>query len=185
MQSVKYSQNQISISQLICLTYKTQIGISVITLPGDLIRLTDTDGLIAIIVGYGIALTISLFIIKTMEKHPDKSLVEILPIYLGKGISNLLIGIWMIYSLLIATVILFFSAFIIQSWILSNTPFIFLISLLLVVIYMVVQHGLSVIARMAEFVFLSSIWMPFILLFSLQQVDWYNLFPLVKIGLQL
>lgn len=173
---------KISSTQFTLLIYKTQIGFSILNLPRVLIRAVDTDGWIIVLLGCLVSILMGFLIIYIMRAHPNETLFDILPRYVGKWIAKLIILIWTIYTLLVAAIGLFTTIFLVNTWILPNTPGYLLMMLFLIPIYMVTVQEIKIIARFAEFVFLMGVLMPLLVFFSLKDVEWLNLLPVLKTG---
>ncbi|MFC4075268.1 GerAB/ArcD/ProY family transporter [Salinithrix halophila] len=175
--------NQLSLSQYVFIIYKTQIGIGVLTLPRDVAEQAGTDGWISIVIGWAVSVALSILIVKIMEKHPEDTLYDLLPKIFGKWMGKGLSLLWVLYSLFAASTVFFVTLHIIEVWVLPGAKAYQLTILFMIPILMIVQHGLKAIGRTADFVYLATIWMPLILIFSLQEhVEWLNLLPLMKEG---
>lgn len=179
----KYSFNQISLKQYIFIIYKTQVGIGVLSLPRDLAKTGGTDGWISILLGWILSILLSLIIIKIMEKNPEKTLFELLSKYFGKWVGKSLYVLWILYAALAASVVMFSTIHIIKLWIIPDIWNFILMILFIIPIYMVTKHGIRVIGLFAEFVYLITLWMPFLLLYGLKDAHWLFLLPIGKEGL--
>ncbi|UFJ40825.1 spore germination protein [Brevibacillus humidisoli] len=179
----RYAYNQLSLTQYIFTIYKTQVGIGVLSLPRDLAETSGADGWIAILLGWMLAVCTSLVVIKVMEKNPQDTLYDLFPKYFGKWIGTGLSVIWILYGLFGASVVFFTILNVMRVWILPNTKQFALTLLFLLPIYMITRHGLLVIGRFAEFVYLGTLWMPLILLFAMRDTEWLNLIPIAREGL--
>lgn len=182
MMAVPQTQ-QISYKQYIFYIYKAQIGIGILTLPCDLAGIAGTDGWISLLLGWAATLAASFFVVRTMQRHPDKTLYELLPALFGKWIGKLLSLAWIVNTGLTAGIVLYSSVFIIQVWILRNTSHIVLIAAFLLPIYLISRCRLQVQGRYAEFIYLFTLWMPPFLLFSLKDAHYLNLLPVLKEGI--
>ncbi len=178
----KYTINEINLKQFIFTIYKTQIGIGVLSLPRDLTETAGTDGWLAIVLGWLLAILFSVIIIKVMEKHPDDSLFDLFPKYFGRWLGGAVTLLWILYSAFSATIAIISTIHIIQVWILPNAKEYVLMPLFAIPVYMAAKQGLRVIGRFAEFVFLFTLWMPMILFLTLQESSWLNLFPIGQNG---
>lgn len=172
----------LSFSQFVLIIYKTQIGIGVLTLPRDIFNAGGYDGWIAIIVAWLASIFLSLLIIRTLERHPDKTLFELLPHLFGKWLGNFLLATWVLYALLNCSFVFMYTTDLIKVWILpySHIPFIGL--LLALPVYFVTRSGLQLISPYAEFTFLSTLWMYVVILIGVQDVTWENLLPILRDG---
>lgn len=180
---MKYSYNQISLIQYIFIIFETQVGIGVLSLPNDLAKTAGTDGWISIFLGWILAILLSLIILKIMKKNPGSTLFDLLSKYFGKVVGKSISIIWILYTAFAAGVIMFSTIHIIKIWILPDMPNFVLMILFVIPIYMITKHGMRVIGRFAEFVFLVSLWMPFLLLYTLKDIQWLYLLPIGEKGL--
>ncbi|SFS90044.1 GerAB/ArcD/ProY family transporter [Marininema halotolerans] len=162
----KYTTNQLTLSQFVIFIYKTQIGVGVLTLPRLVSENANRDGWISVILGIAISLTVSILIIKIMEKHPEMTLYDILPLYFGKWLGRFFIFIWIAWTLAASTTAFLATIFITQMWLLPKSSSILIGALFLVPIYLTAKEGVRNISSFFQFVFLSTIWMEFTLLYS-------------------
>lgn len=173
---------QISYIQYVLLIFMTQVGIGILTLPRDLIEKAGTDGWIAIFPGWIISMGISIIIISIMKKDPSSTIFELLPKYLGKWIGKLFILIWVLYGVISSTVGLFTTFHVINMWILPNTKQYILMLLFSIPLYMIMVQGIKGIARFAELAYFALPWIPVFLLFTLSDLNWLHLLPVIKEG---
>jgi len=174
---------RISLLQYILVIVTAQIGAGVLTLPRDLIERTgSTDGWISIILGGLLAIMVSHIIVRIMEKHPDDDLYALLPKLFGKWVGTSLNVLWILYAAVCCSIVMFTTLHLINVWIFPKTPQYHLMLLFVIPIYMVTKLGFKGIARFAEMVYFTMIWMPFILLFALTDIDWHHLRPVGREG---
>ncbi|MFD2611256.1 GerAB/ArcD/ProY family transporter [Paenibacillus gansuensis] len=176
-------KEQITFKQFVFYIYKTQIGIGVLTLPRIVAEEASTDGWISILISWGVTLLIGIFIIGLLRRFPGHTLYEILPKLFGKVAGSALTLLWVVYSLFSAGVVLFTMVYIIQVWILRNTHFVVLVITYLLPIYLIAKQRLQVQTRFAEFVYISTLWMPPLLFFSLRDANVLNILPIGKEGI--
>ncbi|NEW07221.1 endospore germination permease [Paenibacillus sp. SYP-B3998] len=179
----KYSFNEISLKQFIFIIFETQVGVGVLSLPGDLAKTAGTDGWISIILGWILANLLSLVIIKIMEKNPGYTLFEILTNYFGKWVGKGLSVLWILYAMYIASIALFSAIHIITIWILPRTLNFILIILFIIPNYLILKHGIKVIGIVSELVFITVLWIPLLLLYALKDAEWLYLLPIGKEGI--
>ncbi|OCT10931.1 hypothetical protein A8709_04295 [Paenibacillus pectinilyticus] len=179
----KYSFNQISLIQFILIICEAQVGIGVLSLPRDLAKKAGTDGWMGIIIGWMLAMLLSLIIIRVMEKNPGYTIFEIVSKYFGKWGGKGITLLWSVAEAYIASTILFSTIHIIKIWILQNVSNYILMILLIIPIYMVTKHGIRMIGMYAELVCVFTMWMPLLLLFALKDTEWMYLFPIGKEGI--
>ncbi|MFD0697908.1 endospore germination permease [Paenibacillus sp. GCM10027628] len=178
-----YSFNQISLKQFTLIIFETQLGIGVLSLPRDLAKTAGTDGWVSILIGWILSVLLSLVIIRIMGKNPGCTIFEILTKYFGNWIGKCLAAAWILFAAYSASVVMYATIHIIKIWIVPDIRNYILMILFCIPIYMITKHGVRVIGLFAEFVFLFTIWMPFLLLFTLQNAEWAYLFPIGKTGI--
>lgn len=175
-------KQEISLLQFILTITSIELGASILTLPADLAQEAGTDGWISIIMGYVLATVVGLCIIKVMSKHPEKTMQQILIFYFSPFLGKLIVVIWIIYAFLTAFSIFDASIYIINEWILPNTPNYLIAVLFIVPVYMALRDGVRLISRFQLVVFFLTIWLPLILLFSLNNSHIMFLLPTLKEG---
>lgn len=180
---MKSNTFSLSFSQYVFLIYKTQIGVGVLTLPHDLYASSGVDGWIGIFIGWILINVISFLIIKTMEKHPDQTLFDLLPNYFGKWLGTMILFLWILYALFSASYSFLYTVYLIKVWVLPNTNPIILGFLFIIPIYQITKDGLPMISRFAEFTFLITLWMYPLILITAQYGLWLNLVPIARDGL--
>ncbi|OPH47409.1 hypothetical protein BC351_39965 [Paenibacillus ferrarius] len=179
----KYSVNRLSLIQYIFIIFETQVGIGVLSLPRDLVKTAGSDGWISILLGWILSMLFSLVVIKIMEKNAGYTFLELLSKYFGKWVGKSLSILWILYTAYAASVVMFSTIHIIKIWIVPDMRDFILMILFIIPIYMITKQGIRVIGLFAEFVFLISVWMPFLLLLTLKSTHWLYLLPIAKDGL--
>ncbi|AYK05628.1 GerAB/ArcD/ProY family transporter [Brevibacillus laterosporus] len=177
-----FMKKEISLLHFILTITSIEIGTSILTLPAELAQASGTDGWISILIGYVLSTIVSLCIIKVMSKHPGKTMLQILHLYFSSIIGNVMMVIWIIYSFISAFSIFVSSVFIINEWILPNTPNYFISVLFIVPIYMAIRGGIRVLSGFQVVVFFSTLWLLLVLLFPLDQSHFVFLLPILKEG---
>ncbi|KRF19170.1 GerAB/ArcD/ProY family transporter [Paenibacillus sp. Soil787] len=178
----KYSFNQISLKQYILIIFETQVGIGVLSLPRDLVKTSGTDGWISIILGWILSILFSLVIIRIMEKNPEHTLFEIFTKYFGKWAGKGLVAAWSLLAAYAASTVMFSTIHIIKIWIVQDIRNFILMILFTIPIYMITKQGIRVIGLFAELVIIVTLWMPFLLLLALKDIEWMYLLPIGKGG---
>ncbi|PYI56915.1 GerAB/ArcD/ProY family transporter [Paenibacillus flagellatus] len=173
---------ELSTKQFIYMIYKTELGVGVLSLPGEVSGEAGAGGWMSILIGWIITLVAGWFIVKVLERYPGRTLLDILHLILGKWLGKAAASIVVLYALYAVTTVSFSIIFIYQNWILPNTPNYILMLLVMLPVYAVAQYQIRVLGRFAEFVFLFTLWMPPLLLFALKDSHWLNLLPLLPQG---
>ena len=180
----KYQQNQITLMQYIYLISGIQLGVSLLYMPQILAKGAGTDGWISIIIGWAIAVCISIIIIQVMKKHPESTLIDILPRYFGKWLGSFIIIIYGLYFGFIAYLVIERTLLYTKLWSLQQTPAYFILFMLLIPTYLIGRKGIRITGRYAELVYFLFFWMGFIYLVPLKEAHWLHLLPVIKEGWQ-
>ncbi|MBG9567999.1 endospore germination permease [Brevibacillus agri] len=178
----KYAFNELTVFQYIYLIHGAQVGIGVLSMPRELADLAGTDGWLSILIGWIAAMAVSLVIIGIMKRYPGKTIVDLLPLFLGKWLGKVCVAGIAVYCGFASFTVLANTAAIINTWILSQTPIYMVVILLAVPAYMVLQGGLRVLGRYAELIFYLTLWMPIVLVTVLPKTNWLYLLPVFKEG---
>ncbi|MCY9659574.1 GerAB/ArcD/ProY family transporter [Paenibacillus chondroitinus] len=177
-----YENNKITRLQFIFLIHGMQVGVGVITMPSTLAGISGTDGWIAIIGGWVCSVVASLAMIQIMKKYPGGTVIDLVRHYFGKWSGTLLTLVFAVYMILFAYLIFDRMALLIKTWIMQQSYTYVLMLLFVVPAFMVVKGGVRSLGRFAEVVILSTVWMPFILLYVFKEANWINLLPVLKEG---
>ncbi|MBN6188718.1 endospore germination permease [Aneurinibacillus sp. BA2021] len=178
----KYAFNEITLMQYIFLIHGTQIGLGILTLPRELTETADTDGWISILLGWILALCASLLITHIMKLHPNQTLFDIMTHYFGAWIGtvgNLMVILYFAFG---AITVVWTSIFVINVWILVETPNYFILAFYIVPAFVIGRNGVRVLGRYAELTFYLTLWMPILLLIPLKEAHLLHLLPIVKEG---
>ncbi|MFC3885849.1 endospore germination permease [Bacillus songklensis] len=178
----KFMKKEITLLQYILAINGTQIGTSILTLPAELAKVAGTDGWISIMIGCALTTVVSLCIVHLMAKHPGDTMLELLTRYMGKWVGKAVMVIWILYSLLAVTTILFVTLVVLQTWGLPSTPSYLLVALIMVPAYIIISGGVRVVASYAEIVFFLTLLLPLLLLLPLKDSHWVYLLPILKEG---
>ncbi|MGG1660618.1 GerAB/ArcD/ProY family transporter [Brevibacillus sp. NRS-1366] len=180
----KYGYNEVTTIQYILLIHGTQVGIGVLTMPRELAEVAGTDGWISLIFGWILALLASLLIINIMKRYPGYTIIDLLPLFLGKWLGKAGIFIVALYCALALIVVTSNTVAIINVWILTQTPGYIVVILFAIPIYYIVRGGLRVIGRYSELIFYITLWMPVVLLTLFKDTHWLHFLPVLKEGIQ-
>ncbi|MBB6176233.1 spore germination protein (amino acid permease) [Anoxybacillus tengchongensis] len=178
----RYEFNEVTTMQYIFLISGTQIGIGILSLPAQLADIANTDGWIAILIGWIISITASTIIIKTMEKHPQDTVFDLSHRYFGRIFGTLIHLAFVAYALLASITVVFTAIHITQVWILPNTPNYLIMILFMLPGFLITRNGVRVLGRYAEAVFYLTIWMPILIAIPLQKGTILYMLPILKEG---
>lgn len=175
-------QAKINLLQYIFIIHGIQLGIGLITLPGEMAKIAGTDGWIAIILGGVISIIASVIIILLMKKYPNGTIIDLVAHYFGNWARKLAAIIFVGYFALITAVTLIHVILFIQLWILPFTNIYILFLLMMIPMFMLVSHDVHILGRYAVFVFFMSFWLVLIYLMPLKYANFLHLLPIIKEG---
>lgn len=179
---MKNNKIQISSFQTFFLIIQSQIGIAVISLPYHFFLAAKTDSWISIIIA---GIVVQLIIIMNwllIKRFLERNLFGVIKQLLGNRLGYFLIMIYVIYFILVATVILSLFSLAIKSWLLPLTPA-WVIKLLMVLIGVyIAKENLRVISRF--YVLGSGVLFMFLVLmfYSFSHGNHYFLLPVGDAG---
>ncbi|MET3292841.1 UNVERIFIED_CONTAM: spore germination protein (amino acid permease) [Brevibacillus sp. OAP136] len=173
---------EISYLQYVFFIVQAQIGVGILTMPSDLAEVASTDGWISIILGWLIAMGVSLMIIQIMKRNPQETIFGLLPRYFGKWLGTAFSLLFILYSLISFTNALFVAVHVTQTWVLPQTANYYLVILFAIPSYMLAANGVGMLGRFAEFISYSMVWMLLLFFFALKQGHLIHLLPILKEG---
>lgn len=175
-----YSKEKITSSQCIPLLISTTLGVGILSLPRYLVDKVKGDGFIVIIMTTLLCLLIGYSMYKIITYFPHKSFLEINSILLSKPIGYIVMSIYFIYYISIASVVVRVFVEVMKMYMLSETPTeLILITMLFVCAYSA-REGIEAIGRLSQFL-LFLIILPIIgvYMFALQSADFTNIMPIL------
>ncbi|QED46898.1 GerAB/ArcD/ProY family transporter [Cytobacillus dafuensis] len=178
----KYTYNEITTFQYVCLIIGTQIGAGFLSLPSVLAQKAGSDGWMAIIIGWLFSIVSSIFLVKTAEKYPNETIYDILIRLFGKILGKAIILIFLLYCICFSWLIMINTLLYINGWFLPNTPDYIIVLIFSIPTLLVVRNGLRIIGRYAELVFYLTMWFPLLFLLPLKDGSLLHLLPLFKVG---
>ncbi|NNU96939.1 endospore germination permease [Anoxybacillus sp. EFIL] len=178
----RYQFNEITTMQYIFLISGTQIGIGILSLPAQLADIANTDGWIAIVIGWIISIIASTIIIKTMEKHQQDTIFDLSRRYFGRTFGTFIHIAFVAYALLASITVVFTAIHITQVWILPNTPNYLIMMLFMLPGFFITKNGVRILGRYAEVVFYLTLWMPILIAVPLQKGTILHMLPMLKEG---
>lgn len=173
---------RISLLEFIFLIHGAQMGIGILQLPRELAEKSGTDGWIAIIFGWLVAIAMSLIIVQLMKFFPDGTLIDLIERFIGKWAAKIGALFYAAAYALISVTIMFRSILFIKAFILPRTADYLLFLLFAIPTYLILRTNMRVLGRYSVFVFLMLLWMPFFYLFALKDSHWLYLLPVIKEG---
>lgn len=175
---------QITSKQLIFIIIGAIVGTGVFSLPREASAAAGPDAWLAILFGALVPL-LSLFLIERLgRRFPGLTVVDQSRLLFGKIIGSILAGGFIVYVILVESIVLRSFNEITSIFLLPRTP-IWVISLLtsLAVIY-IAARGIKVIGRLNEALFYILLLLLFVLLPPLARIDGNNILPVGGAGLE-
>ncbi|KPV55221.1 spore gernimation protein, partial [Paenibacillus sp. A3] len=179
----KYAFNEITLMQYILAIHGMQVGIGVLQLPRQLAEKAGTDGWISLVIGWLVALAVSLVIIRVMKYYPEGTLLELLSHYFGRWAGKLGALVFCAYFFYFFFIVVVRAVLFLKLWILPQTPDAMIMILFLIPSYLIVTAGVRIMGGYAGLVFFLALWLPdFYLLPLLGSHHWLHLLPVLKGG---
>ncbi|WP_163859358.1 GerAB/ArcD/ProY family transporter [Paenibacillus elgii] len=177
----KYAFNEITLMQYILAIHGMQVGIGVLQLPRLLAEKAGTDGWISLVIGWLVALAVSLVIIRVMKYYPEGTILELLSHYFGRWAGKLGALVFCAYFFFFFFIVIVRAVLFLKLWILPQTPDATIMVLLLIPSFLIVLGGVRILGRYAELVFYMALWVPFFYLIPLSvSHHWLHLLPVLK-----
>ncbi|PUA39610.1 spore gernimation protein [Paenibacillus elgii] len=177
----KYAFNEITLMQYILAIHGMQVGIGVLQLPRLLAEKAGTDGWISLVIGWLVALAVSLVIIRVMKYYPEGTILELLSHYFGRWAGKLGAIVFCAYFFFFFFIVIVRSVLFLKLWILPQTPDATIMVLILIPSYLIALGGVRILGRYSELVFYMALWVPFFYLIPLSvSHHWLHLLPVLK-----
>lgn len=170
--------------QLTIFIIQTQIGVGVLGLPFNVFSVSKGDAWISVLIA-GLAVQVIITLLWVLgRRFPSKSIFEYSKMLLGKFSGTLINFGYLIYGVLVTSIILMYATAIIKTWSLSHTPdWVLMLALLLPAIYLGKEKVIeisNVYVVVTCLIFLLLI-VSIIELF-IYPIDWRYLFPIGASG---
>lgn len=179
------NEKSITQRQLFFMIFQSQIGIGLLSLPVSVHKYTQSDGWISVLIaGFSIQVVIVLLWI-LLWGFKGKTIYEITVIVFGKFLGKIINFFYMLFFLLVMSLLSLLFADLLKKWILNYTPFSILILLLILTGIYIGKNNLRVLARLytlATGVIIISIALPWFAFSTNIQLAY--LFPIGQSGLK-
>lgn len=179
---MRESQGTITPFQLFCLIHLSMVGVGVLTLARDAGAIAGRGALISVVLAGALTGVQHFGIYLLVSRFPSQTLVEFVPTILGKYVGWLYLSVFLLikggFMILVGKTFWF----LVNSWVLRNTPMVVFLWLLGGLAWLLNRRGLVVMARMGELIFLllQPIWL--LALVAGYELDLANLRPLFDEG---
>ncbi|MFC4101581.1 GerAB/ArcD/ProY family transporter [Paenibacillus xanthanilyticus] len=180
----KYALNNITLLQYIMINFGMAVSFGFIELPALMATEAGTDGWISIVIGGLVTMLASLVVIRLMKRFPEGTIFDMLAHYMGKWAGRAAAFLFALYFLLYAYDGLIYTVRLIKGRLLPETPAFLLALMLMLPTYTIARNGLRIVGRYAEFAVLISIWIPFVYLYTVDNLHPLYLMPVLKEGWQ-
>ncbi|KAA0563517.1 GerAB/ArcD/ProY family transporter [Bacillus sp. CH30_1T] len=182
---MKRNQTNLTALQLTFFIIQAQIGVGILGLPFNVFSAAKQDSWISILFA-GVVIQLIVFLMWGLGKRfPENSLFEYSSLLTGKFFGMLINLLYIIFGLMVASLVLMYASTIIKMWVLPITPKWIIILLLTIPAVYLGKEKVSEISNI--FVVVSAligllIVISFIVMFT-YPVDWRYLFPIGHAGL--
>ncbi|MGN7407935.1 GerAB/ArcD/ProY family transporter [Sporosarcina sp. SAFN-010] len=148
METIKISVRQFTILVILFLT-----GSSILLVPGIIAQVSKQDAWITAILGVGISLLLVVLYNAVGSIEPSMTLVGMIEKVFGKWVGKIVTTVFLFFTLIISSELLYFVGSFMQVQIMPETPLIAFNLLFVSVVIIGVRYGLETIARFAEIIF--------------------------------
>ncbi|MBU3184684.1 GerAB/ArcD/ProY family transporter [Clostridium estertheticum] len=160
------------------------IGASVLALPNGVVQDAKQDGWISVLIGGIYPLYVALIAIYYAKKHPDQDILDLSNLYLGKVIGTICNILFMLEFgvFAIAEIVSLSNIFRVNA-----TPFLTPIKVFIPTILLALylsSKGIKVLGRINKISLYVTVALPLILVFSLKNGNYLNLFPIFGTGVK-
>jgi spore germination protein (amino acid permease) len=176
---------KISINQLICLVFLTQVGVSVLTIPYAQIRDSGNDSWMSILVGGVIAQAVILIIYQLGKRYADRPLPQYISAIVGKPLGSVLNFLFAAYFAQNSLMVIIKYTDVINRWVLFETPWSVLIGLSFTIGAYIASSTLRSMATITQMIMLMFLICFVIVLISgiSQEIDFRQLLPIGTHGI--
>ncbi|MCA1054445.1 spore germination protein [Rossellomorea aquimaris] len=176
--------NKLASAQLTFFIIQTQIGVGVLGLPFNVHSVSKQDAWMSVLIA-GVAVQVIIILLWLLGKRfPSQSLFQYSSQLFGKMVGSLINGGYLVYGILVVSLILVSAAGIMQSWSLTLTPKWVIMLLLLIPTIYIGKEKVQDISNV--FVVVSALIVLLIIISTLvlfiYPVDWRYLFPMGASG---
>lgn len=162
---------------------QTQVGVGILSLPFNVHMVSKQDAWISTIIA---GLTVNLLIwiiILFARRYPSFTLFEALPKLAGKAIGNLLSFIYIVYFILIGSLILISYSNVIYKWVFDETPIWATLMLMILISSYLAKESIRIIARFHGFVTILVFILIGIMTYSYKNFDIRYIMPVGQTGI--
>ncbi len=180
---MKNSADEITARQAVTLIIAVQLGIGLLTLPSEVVRVAGHDGWLSVLSGGLLFFIAAIAIIALCNRFEGSSIFDINRAIFGKFFSYIINTAFLIYLITAAISCLTSLAFVVGAWFFSSTPMWALVPYISIPSVYLAYKGLKGVCR---FNFLLAALIPILLslvLFTLKNVQVHNLIPVGVHGL--
>ncbi|WP_289135049.1 endospore germination permease [uncultured Brevibacillus sp.] len=175
------TETKISVRQFGMIVTLFSIGTPILIIPAGLAGLAKQDAWLAAVLGVGLGLLITGLYCALGSLFPEKSLVEMNELVLGKWIGKTISITFVFFNLVTAAELLFFVGNFLTTQIMPETPIQSINIIFACVVLMGVRLGIETLARSAEMLFpLFFVLFLILAIFVSPQIKWENIQPVLE-----
>lgn len=175
---------KISSHQALVLVLASGLGDIFIVITVPVVTDAGRDGWIAVLFAYTISIVVALCLVNLAHRFPKKTIVQYLPVVLGKFIGKTL-GLAYILVMWAMSLVIFREAREVVGFFLPKTPQFAIGVLISILIIYTMKQGIEVFARVTEIlIVIVIISITFVILTSLKESNFKNLLPVLEGGYQ-
>lgn len=176
--------NQLTSNQAMFILFGSIVGVGILTLPRDAAQSAGQDAWISVLLGGCIPLFVVVMIALLGRRLPGLTLVEMTDAVFGRYLGKVFSLIYIIWPLLLIIVITRHFIFIVNNYLLPQTPVWVLVLLILLAVGYLAKEDAKVLGRISELFFYLAFPVYFLLLPSLHEASILNFLPVGDAGLQ-
>lgn len=175
------NNDKITVPQAITLIITTIVGTGILSLPGDVARIADSDGWIIVLLGSLIILACSFAIAILLRRYPQDTFVEYSQKIVGRFPAYLLSILLIVYFMIITSVITRKFADVMIAFMFRRTPMEFLILTQMLMAVYLLRHGIEPTARISE-ILLPVMILPVVAMYliGIPKADFTELLPFLN-----
>lgn len=177
---ILFQENEkLSEHQGLILVFTSSIGNTFLVVSHPAIEGAGRDGWISVLIAYLLSTAIGLMFINLASRFPNKTVVQYMPIVLGKSVGKLMGFIYIVTTLVMPACGLREGVELMKYFLPYTPPVVTSVAIFILIAY-VLKKGFEVYARLAELFFIFVIiFIILLLVLTLPRTDWGNLMPML------
>ncbi|MGM9926335.1 MAG: GerAB/ArcD/ProY family transporter [Bacillus sp. (in: firmicutes)] len=172
--------NQLTLSQLFFFMIHAQVGLSILSLPYDLSNTAGHDGWMSIIIAIFFVQLMVFLYYYLMNRFPDLTFydvtIKVFGSNIGKCLNYIIISYYLIYSAHFA----YQCTTILKLWNYYQTPFWFMILILIFIGFYIIKGDLSPIGRFLTLATIAILSIIYFLFWDMSELNYHYILPLAE-----